>query len=103
MSCTYQSQWEPSLNDAARNLQRSLDRLISKTYITKNVSLQALRHTFGSTLLRHGVAIEVVSKLMGHANITITYNIYTFNSRRRCKSNEYDKNMLNGDQIGVRT
>ena len=35
-----------------------------------------LRHTFGSTLLRNGVGIEVVSKLLGHANITITYNKY---------------------------
>lgn len=62
--------------NTARNLQRSLDRLIRKTNITKRVTLHTLRHTFGSTLLRHGVGIEVISKLMGHANITITYNKY---------------------------
>jgi len=62
--------------NTARNLQRSLDRLIRKTNIEKRVTLHTLRHTFGSTLLRHGVGIEVISKLMGHANITITYNKY---------------------------
>lgn len=40
------------------------------------MTLHTLRHTFGSTLLRRGVPIEVVSKLMGHANITITYTKY---------------------------
>ena len=62
--------------NTSRNLQRSLDRLIKKTTITKRVTLHTLRHTFGSTLLRHGVGIEVISKLMGHSNITITYNKY---------------------------
>lgn len=60
----------------SRNLQRSLDRIISRTDISIRVSLHTLRHTFGSTLLRRGVSIEVVSKLMGHSNITITYLKY---------------------------
>ena len=62
--------------NSSRNLQRSLDRLINKTNITKRVTLHTLRHTFESTLLRRGVGIEVISKLMGHANITITYQKY---------------------------
>lgn len=62
--------------NSPRNLQRSLDRLIKRCEIEKPVTLHTLRHTFGSTLLRHGINIEVVSKLMGHANITITYNKY---------------------------
>lgn len=59
-----------------RNLQRSLDRIIKRTNITENVSLHTLRHTFGSTLIRRGIGVEVVSKLMGHANIHITYLKY---------------------------
>ena len=35
-----------------------------------------LRHTFGSTLLANGVKLEVVSKRMGHANPSITLNVY---------------------------
>lgn len=62
--------------NTARNLQRSLDRILKKANIDKKVTLHTLRHTFGSVLLRNGVNIEVVSKLMGHANINITYNKY---------------------------
>lgn len=59
-----------------RNLTRSLKRVIKDTDLPKEVTLHTLRHTFGSTLLRKGVQIEIVSKLMGHANIMITYNKY---------------------------
>ena len=62
--------------NTSRNLQRSLDRLIKNSGISRHVTLHTLRHTFGSTLLRNKVNIEVISKLMGHANITITYNKY---------------------------
>lgn len=66
--------------NSARNMQRSLDRVIGWTNIAgqvpESVTLHILRHSFGSTLIRRGVSIEVVSKLMGHSNITITYNKY---------------------------
>ena len=62
--------------NTARNLQRSLNRVIKQTNIKKNITLHTLRHTFGSTMLRRGVSIEIVSKLMGHANINITYTKY---------------------------
>lgn len=62
--------------NTARNLQRSLDRVVAKSNIEKHITLHTLRHTFGSTLIRNKIGIEVVSKLMGHANITITYNKY---------------------------
>lgn len=60
----------------ARNLQRSLSKLVKKAGIRHDVSLHTLRHTFGSVLIRRGVGVEVVSELMGHANITVTYNKY---------------------------
>lgn len=59
-----------------RNLQRSLDKIVKRAGIEKRVSLHTLRHTFGSVLIRKGVGVEVVSKLMGHANINITYLKY---------------------------
>ena len=66
--------------NTSRNLQRSLDRIVKKAHLNtdsnRKITLHTLRHTFGSTLLRRGVNIEVVSKLMGHANISITYNKY---------------------------
>ena len=60
----------------ARNLQRSLDKVLSRANIDKKVSLHTLRHTCGSYLIRNGIGIEVISKLMGHANNSITYNKY---------------------------
>lgn len=59
-----------------RNLQRSLDKIVKKAQIQERISLHTLRHTFGSALIRKGVGVEVVSKLMGHANINITYLKY---------------------------
>ncbi|MDF2543073.1 MAG: site-specific integrase [Herbinix sp.] len=60
---------------SARNLQRTLDIVADKANIP-HLGLHILRHTFGSTLLRKGVDISVVSELMGHANISITYKTY---------------------------
>ena len=59
-----------------RNLQCCLNRLCKNANICDHVTLHTLRHTFGSTLIRRGIGVEIVSKLMGHANITITYNKY---------------------------
>lgn len=59
-----------------RNLQCCLNRICKNANIKDHITLHTLRHTFGSTLIRNKVGIEVVSKLMGHANITITYNKY---------------------------
>jgi integrase len=60
-----------------RNLLRSLDTIQKKSdSIPAETSLHTLRHTFGSKLIRSGIDVSVVSKLMGHANITVTYNKY---------------------------
>lgn len=59
-----------------RNLQCCLNSVSKKMKLDKHITLHTLRHTFGSTLIRRGVGIEVISKLMGHANITITFNKY---------------------------
>lgn len=60
-----------------RNLLRSLHTIRSKSeIIPQNMTLHTLRHTFGSKLIRSKVDISVVSKLMGHANISVTYNKY---------------------------
>ncbi len=50
-------------------------------YLLKNVGLEkngvhSLRHTFASLLFAQGTDIKVVSKLLGHASVQITMNIY---------------------------
>ena len=66
-----------------RNFRRSLDRIISWTIITDTVTLHTLRHSFGSCMLRHGVNIEVVRKLMGHSDITDSYDKYIYVSQEQ--------------------
>jgi integrase/recombinase XerD len=41
-----------------------------------HVSPHTLRRTFGSDLLNRGLRLEVVSKLLGHANTTVTERAY---------------------------
>lgn len=61
-----------------RSLQRSLDRVSRRMNLPPEhkLTLHTLRHTFGSVLLRKGVNIAVISKLMGHANINVTLQNY---------------------------
>lgn len=40
------------------------------------VTPHTLRHTYASTLFRKGVKINVVSKLLGHKDVSTTYDIY---------------------------
>lgn len=60
----------------ARNLQRSFDSIVESSGINKHLWLHLLRHTFGSELIRNGVDVSVVSKLMGHGDIYTTYTKY---------------------------
>ena len=42
----------------------------------KNYTPHSLRHGYGSILLSQGVDIKTVSILLGHKDISTTYNIY---------------------------
>ena len=66
------------LNEKAVNaqLRRVLDRVLRKANIDKPFTLHQLRHTFATRTLKAGVPISVVSKWLGHANISTTYNTY---------------------------
>ena len=58
-----------------RSIQRSLNMIIDGTELP-HLWVHLLRHTFGSELIRKGVEISIVSRLMGHSNTTTTYNTY---------------------------
>ncbi|MBQ0067228.1 MAG: tyrosine-type recombinase/integrase [Phascolarctobacterium sp.] len=55
---------------------RYFDKILKESGIQKPLSLHKMRHTHASILLKHGIDISVVSRRLGHANPTITYNIY---------------------------
>ncbi len=40
------------------------------------VTVHALRHTFATDLLDRGVDIKIVSQLLGHSSVKITYDTY---------------------------
>lgn len=60
------------------NLPETLKRMAKEAGIEKAVHLHMLRHTFASRLLSPEIGGDVgtVSKWLGHAKITTTYNIY---------------------------
>ena len=76
INTTFVCSTKANTRQTARNLLRSCSTINKNTDNNIHMSLHTLRHTFGSTLIRKGVDVSVVSKLMGHANIIITYNKY---------------------------
>lgn len=48
-----------------------------KETTTYGVGIHALRHTLATRLLENNVNIKYVSHILGHKNITTTYNIYS--------------------------
>lgn len=58
-----------------RSFQKSLDAL-SKIAGIKHITPHMLRHTFASMLIQKGVDIKVVSELLGHSSVKITYDTY---------------------------
>lgn len=60
-----------------RNLTRTLNAMLSRAKCSvEKCGLHSLRHSFGSFLILHGADIKVVSELLGHKDVSTTYNIY---------------------------
>ena len=60
-----------------------LRRIVSRTRIERRLTFHTSRHTFATTItLSHGMAIETISKLLGHTNIKTT-QIYATITRGR--------------------
>lgn len=57
-------------------LRRVLRRVLAYAGIDKPFTLHHLRHTFATQALNAGVPITVLSKWLGHANVSVTYNTY---------------------------
>lgn len=48
----------------------------SKNCSRKDYTPHCLRHGFGSVLIKNGVDIKIVSELLGHSDVAVTYNTY---------------------------
>ena len=58
------------------NFERTFHTVLTNAGINKTYGIHALRHTFASMLFAKGVDVKIVSKLLGHSTVKITYYIY---------------------------
>ena len=61
--------------NTTQNFSRQFKSIINHAHI-KNCGVHTLRHTFASQLFKKGVDIKTISMLLGHSNVSITYNTY---------------------------
>ena len=60
----------------ANNLaERSLTKLCTAAKV-KRVTVHGLRHTSATLLLADGEPVHIVSERLGHANVSVTLNVY---------------------------
>lgn len=57
-------------------VNREIKEATKKAKIEKNVSCHTLRHSFASTLVKKGVNLPTVAKLLGHADFRMVTSIY---------------------------
>ena len=60
----------------ARNLQRHFKTVLEQAELPRNTRFHDLRHTCATLLLRQGVNPKFVQELLGHADISLTLNVY---------------------------
>jgi integrase/recombinase XerD len=57
-------------------ISKQFKRVVRSSGVNENIHFHSLRHSFASTLIKHGVSLYVVKELLGHSNI-ITTQIYS--------------------------
>ena len=57
------------------NFERSFQGILKRAEMAP-YGIHALRHTFASMLFSKGVDVKIVSKLLGHSSVKITYDTY---------------------------
>lgn len=57
------------------NFRHMYDSVLKRAGV-ENRGIHTCRHTFASMLFKRGIDAKVVSEILGHADVSITYNIY---------------------------
>lgn len=65
-----------------RTYEYRFHRVLKENHI-KPVNYHALRHTFATRCIEHGVDVKTLSEILGHANVAITLNTYVHSSMER--------------------
>lgn len=71
------------------NTHRERFANLTKTLGISSLNFHALRHTFATRALESGMDVKTLADIMGHANASITLNIYAHSM------SEHKKNMMN--------
>jgi integrase len=81
----------------------SFEALLADNKPLPHITPHDLRHTAGTLMLRRKVPVEVVSKVLGHANIAITYAVYrhVLESERQEHVIDFFPKAAKPKQIGV--
>lgn len=58
------------------NLVKDFKKILTRSGLP-NIRFHDLRHTAATLMISHGVPVHVVSKILGHSNVSVTLNIYT--------------------------
>ena len=61
----------------ARNLVRSFKLRLQRAGLPETVRFHDLRHTCATLLLKQGVHVKFVQELLGHADVSLTLNVYS--------------------------
>jgi len=61
----------------ARGAQKLLKSYLRKAGLSDSITPHSLRHTFATLAIERGANIKAVSQILGHANCSITVNLYT--------------------------
>ena len=87
-------------------INNELKRVLKNEFNITDISSHSLRHTFGTRCIESGMAPVVVQRLMGHKNIAVTLNTYTyvfdkFKEREIDKVNQYylEENLINNNLL----
>ena len=73
--CPYMFATQTGRNLSYRNLLATMEKACEAAGV-EHRGLHALRHSFASNLYARGVEVKIISKLLGHASVEITYNRY---------------------------
>ena len=63
-----------------RNYQYHFKVILKKSKIKASYKFHALRHTFATICIEIGMDIKSLSEILGHADVSVTLNVYVHSS-----------------------